>query len=64
MVFVGGLLQPGGTYVDDDSPRCPFAFIGGKDEVEGTATTEADGREAILEEIKKKVEVLKSVIQR
>ena len=65
LVFVGGLLQPGGMYVDDDkNERSPFAIIGGKDEVEGTATTEESDKKEILAEVTQKVEVLKKVIQR
>ena len=65
IVFVGGILQPGGSYVDEDkNERSPFAIIGGKDEVEGTAAGEGADQKEILAEVTQKVEVLKKVIQR
>lgn len=65
IVFVGGILQPGGSYVEDGkTERSPFAIIGGKDEIEGTAVAEGAGQKEILAEVVQKVEVLKKVIQR
>ncbi|KAL7415507.1 hypothetical protein BDY24DRAFT_349433 [Mrakia frigida] len=65
IVFVGGILQPGGSYVEDGkTERSPFAIIGGKDEIEGTAVAEGADQKDILAEVTQKVEVMKKVIQR
>lgn len=31
ILFAGGLLQPGGSYIDDGSPVCPWAIVNAKD---------------------------------
>jgi hypothetical protein len=51
ILFVGGLLQPGGSYLDAEGPTSPFSLFQTK------ATTEID-------EIKKFVEVLNKLIRR
>ena len=58
-------MQPGGSYVEDGkTERSPFAIIGGKDEIEGTAVAEGAAQKDILAEVTQKVEVMKKVIQR
>ncbi len=51
ILFVGGLLQPGGSYLDAEGPTSPFPLFQTK------ATAEID-------EIKKFVEVLNKLIRR
>jgi len=51
ILFVGGLLQPGGSYLDAEGPTSPFSLFQTK------ATAEID-------EIKKFVEVLNKLIRR
>lgn len=65
IVFVGGILQPGGSYVDDEkTTRSPFAIIGGKDEIEGTSAGEGSDWKDVLSEVRKKTDVLGKVIMR
>ena len=54
ILFVGGLLQPGGLYLDADGPTSPFSLFQIK--------APADGAE--IDEIKKFVEVLNKLIRR
>jgi hypothetical protein len=51
IILVGGLLQPGGSYVDDNAPISPFTIFNAKDP-------------ANVEEIKKYIEVLNKLIRR
>jgi hypothetical protein len=51
ILFVGGLLQPGGSYIDDGSPVCPWAIVNAADP-------------ASPEEIKKYIDVLNKLIRR
>ncbi|KAI0268643.1 eIF4-gamma/eIF5/eIF2-epsilon-domain-containing protein [Gloeopeniophorella convolvens] len=51
ILFVGGLLQPGGSYLDEVGPTSPFSLFQIKDP-------------ASVEEIKKFVEVLNKLIRR
>jgi hypothetical protein len=65
IVFVGGILQPGGSYVDDEkTTRSPFAIIGGKDEIEGTSAGEGADWKDVLAEVRHKTDVLGKVIMR
>ena len=51
LLLVGGLLQPGGQYVDDGTPLSPFAIINAKEPVE-------------VADVKQYVEVLNKLIRR
>ena len=51
ILLVGGLLQPGGQYVDDGTPLSPFAIINAKEPVE-------------VADVKQYVEVLNKLIRR
>jgi len=51
ILFVGGLLQPGGSYVDDGSPICPWAIVNAKDPDE-------------VDEFKKYIDVQNKLIRR
>ncbi|KAJ7647333.1 hypothetical protein FB45DRAFT_893130 [Roridomyces roridus] len=51
IVLVGGLLQPGGSYVDDGAPVSPFTIFNAKDPVQ-------------VEDLKKYIEVLNKLIRR
>ncbi|KDQ21514.1 hypothetical protein BOTBODRAFT_205413 [Botryobasidium botryosum FD-172 SS1] len=51
ILLVGGLLQPGGSYVDDTPAHSPFSIINAKEPVE-------------IDEIKKYVEVINKLIRR
>ena len=51
ILFVGGLLQPGGSYIDDGSPVCPWAIVNSKDP-------------ASTEELKKYIDVQNKLIRR
>ncbi|KAF5393331.1 hypothetical protein D9757_000581 [Collybiopsis confluens] len=51
IILVGGLLQPGGSYVDDGAPISPFTIFNAKDPAE-------------VEEMKKYVDVLNKLIRR
>ncbi|KAI0793209.1 eukaryotic translation initiation factor 5C [Abortiporus biennis] len=51
ILLVGGLLQPGGSYVDDGAPFSPFSIYNAKEPVD-------------VAEIKKYVEVLNKLIRR
>ncbi|KIJ67755.1 hypothetical protein HYDPIDRAFT_173531 [Hydnomerulius pinastri MD-312] len=51
IVLVGGLIQPGGSYVDDGAPMSPFTIFNAKDS-------------ASVEDLKKYVEVLNKLIRR
>ena len=49
-ILVGGLIQPGGSYVDDGAPRCPFTILNAK--------------EAKVEDVKPYIDVLNMLIRR
>ncbi|KAG6830169.1 hypothetical protein H0H92_001898 [Tricholoma furcatifolium] len=51
IILVGGLIQPGGSYVDDGAPVSPFTIFNAKEPVQ-------------VEEMKKYVEVLNKLIRR
>lgn len=51
ILIAGGLLQPGGSYIDDGAPPSPFSIFNAKEPVEAA-------------EIKKYVEVLNKLIRR
>ena len=51
ILFLGGLLQSGGTFVDDGAPPSPFAIVNAKEPAE-------------LDDVKRYVEVLNKVIRR
>ena len=51
ILLVGGLLQPGGQYVDDGTPLSPFSFLNAKVPVE-------------VADMKQYVEVLNKLIRR
>ncbi|KAJ4483426.1 hypothetical protein J3R30DRAFT_3655749 [Lentinula aciculospora] len=51
IILVGGLLQPGGSYIDDGAPISPFTIFNAKDSAD-------------VEEIKKYIEVLNKLIRR
>lgn len=51
ILLVGGLLQPGGNYVDDGAPSSPFSIFGAKEPAE-------------VDDLKKYVEVLNKLIRR
>ncbi|KAI0743620.1 eukaryotic translation initiation factor 5C [Daedaleopsis nitida] len=51
ILLVGGLLQPGGQYVDDGTPLCPFSFLNAKEPAE-------------VADMKQYVEVLNKLIRR
>ena len=51
ILFVGGLLQPGGQYVDDGAPLSPFSVLNAKEPVE-------------VADVKQYVEVLNKLIRR
>ncbi|KAK7472548.1 hypothetical protein VKT23_000663 [Stygiomarasmius scandens] len=51
IILVGGLLQPGGSYLDDGAPISPFTIFNAKDPAQ-------------VEEIKKYIEVLNKLIRR
>ncbi|PPR07407.1 hypothetical protein CVT26_013723 [Gymnopilus dilepis] len=51
IIFVGGLLQPGGSFVDDGAPPSPFSIFNAKEPAE-------------VEDIKKYVEVINKLIRR
>ncbi|CAL1707148.1 unnamed protein product [Somion occarium] len=51
ILLVGGLLQPGGNYIDDGAPPSPFSIFNAKEPVD-------------VAEIKKYVEVLNKLIRR
>ncbi|PPQ98623.1 hypothetical protein CVT24_003956 [Panaeolus cyanescens] len=51
IIFVGGLLQPGGSFVDDAAPVSPFTIFNAKEPAE-------------VEDIKKYVEVINKLIRR
>ncbi|KAF7315743.1 W2 domain-containing protein [Mycena indigotica] len=51
IVLVGGLLQPGGSYVDDGAPVSPFTIFNAKEPAE-------------VDDLKKYVEVLNKLIRR
>lgn len=51
IILVGGLLQPGGTYVDDGAPVSPFTILNAKEPVE-------------IDEMKQYIEVLNRLIRR
>jgi hypothetical protein len=51
ILLVGGLIQPGGSYVDDGAPVSPFTIFNGKEPAE-------------VDDIKKYIEVLNKLIRR
>ncbi|KAG5342985.1 Basic leucine zipper and W2 domain-containing protein 1-A [Termitomyces sp. T112] len=51
IILVGGLLQPGGSYVDDGAPVSPFTIFNAKEPVQ-------------VDEMKKYIEVLNKLIRR
>ena len=51
ILLVGGLLQPGGQYVDDGTPLSPFSFLNAKEPVD-------------VADVKQYVEVLNKLIRR
>lgn len=51
ILLVGGLLQPGGSYVSDGAPLSPFSIVKAKEPAE-------------VEDLKKYVEVLNKLIRR
>ncbi|KIK96657.1 hypothetical protein PAXRUDRAFT_825714 [Paxillus rubicundulus Ve08.2h10] len=51
IILVGGLIQPGGSYIDDAAPTSPFTIFNAKDP-------------ASIEDLKKYVEVLNKLIRR
>ena len=51
ILLVGGLIQPGGSYVDDGAPFSPFTIFNAKEPAE-------------VDDIKKYVEVLNKLIRR
>lgn len=51
ILIVGGLLAPGGTFIDDDAPPSPFSIFRAKSPVE-------------VQDVKKYVEVLNKLIRR
>lgn len=51
ILLVGGLLQPGGSYVDDGAPPSPFSIFRAKEPVE-------------VSDIKLYIEVLNKLIRR
>ena len=51
ILFAGGLLQPGGNYIDDGSPVCPWAIVNAKEP-------------ASAEELKKYIDVQNKLIRR
>jgi hypothetical protein len=51
IILVGGLIQPGGSYIDDGAPTSPFTVFNAQDP-------------ASVEDLKKYVEVLNKLIRR
>ena len=51
ILFAGGLLQPGGNYIDDGSPVCPWAIVNAKEP-------------ASADELKKYIDVQNKLIRR
>lgn len=51
LLFVGGLLQPGGQYVEDGAPLSPFSVLNAKEPVE-------------VADVKQYVEVMNKLIRR
>jgi hypothetical protein len=51
ILLVGGILQPGGSYVDDGAPSSPFSIFNAKEPVE-------------VADVKKYVDVLNKLIRR
>lgn len=51
IILIGGLLQPGGSYVDDGAPVSPFTIFNAKEPVQ-------------VDEMKKYIEVLNKLIRR
>ncbi|KAF9038301.1 ARM repeat-containing protein [Hymenopellis radicata] len=50
-ILIGGLIQPGGGYIDDGAPVCPFTVFNAKEPAE-------------VDDIRKYVEVLNKLIRR
>ncbi|GLB37073.1 putative eIF4-gamma/eIF5/eIF2-epsilon [Lyophyllum shimeji] len=51
IILVGGLIQPGGSYVDDGAPVSPFTIFNAKEPVQ-------------IDEVKKYIDVLNKLIRR
>ena len=51
VILAGGLIQPGGTYVDDGAPRSPFTIFNAQDPAQ-------------VDELKKYVDVMNKLIRR
>lgn len=51
IILVGGLIQPGGSYVDDGAPVSPFTIFNAKEPAE-------------VDDMKKYIEVLNKLIRR
>jgi hypothetical protein len=51
ILLVGGLIQPGGSYIDDGAPVSPFTIFNSKEPAE-------------VEDLKKYIEVLNKLIRR
>ena len=51
IILVGGLLQPGGSFIDDGAPTSPFSVFNAKEPAE-------------VDDIKKYIEVLNKLIRR
>lgn len=51
ILFVGGLLQPGGNYIDDGAPSCSWAIVNAKEP-------------ASVDDLKKYVDVYNKLIRR
>ncbi|CAD6566550.1 MAG: hypothetical protein TREMPRED_002731 [Tremellales sp. Tagirdzhanova-0007] len=62
LLFVGGLLQPGGSYLDDK--RSPVYILKTDDEITVEGKGETGGEEGWKDGVKGMVEVLRRVIQR
>ena len=66
LLLVGGLLQPGGSYIDkeEEALRSSFAIVGGVEEIQGLRLGAEADKKALIEEVKIKVDVYKKVVQR
>ena len=62
LLFVGGLLQPGGSYLDDK--RSPVYLLKTDDEIIVDGSAETGGDEGWKDSVKGIIETLKRVIQR
>lgn len=66
LLLVGGLLQPGGSYIDkpEEAFRSSFAIVGGIEEMQELSLGPDADKKAIIEEVKLKIDVYKKVVQR